>query len=533
MSSGLAAAIVLSVGAHVRRCPWRWPPAATIVPPSFLNSSAKTCCEGLGVGAAVVDGGGRLEAQLVVHELGRGLALERVAVGRSEVARVRRVAIRGGQRRAGVRRRDRRQAGFGDGLDAADGLVGAGRADEARRGCCRPPASGRGRAALGRAQAVFRGQQDVVALERAAQVVDGDLDALLGVLTQGRIGPGQDAPVGDVDRLAGRDLDGAERILDGAGCAGRRRSAGAVLAAGARRSRRAAAAARRERQDADGRERTHLVQFHPSTPPKITGRIHPAPDRCTVTRSDPRRPSARCVSRSPPRATITVRMVRDGWCHEVHGGRRADGRRSDAVYYPPAIRLQQSRWPHPSARRERHIARRRRGDRGPRSSLDRTPIEGVRIASPARYDPIGVEYLVRAARVTDIDRIVALRDDGRSDGPWREPARCRGSPAPARLPAAGQCRRRRDAATRRGWGGPRPAAVGHRRRLSSGPSTSWSSIPGTTPIASPKPSSRSCFDRPATRAAPSSRRSSRTIRWSGRDWNDSGSARPDPDSNEP
>lgn len=40
------------------------------------------------------------------------------------------------------------------------------------------------------------------------------------------------------------------------------------------------------------------------------------------------------------------------------------------------------------------------------------PVEGVRSASPARYDPIGVEYLVRAARVTDIDRIVALRDEG-------------------------------------------------------------------------------------------------------------------------
>ena len=45
-----------------------------------------------------------------------------------------------------------------------------------------------------------------------------------------------------------------------------------------------------------------------------------------------------------------------------------------------------------------------------RTSLDLRSRE--RIASPCEVRPDGVEYLVRAARVTDIDRIVALRDEG-------------------------------------------------------------------------------------------------------------------------
>ena len=49
------------------------------------------------------------------------------------------------------------------------------------------------------------GEQDVVAVERVLQVVEGDLDALLGVLAEGAVRPGKDAPVGDVERLAGRD----------------------------------------------------------------------------------------------------------------------------------------------------------------------------------------------------------------------------------------------------------------------------------------------------------------------------------------
>ena len=53
---------------------------------------------------------GRLASLLVECELGDGLALERVAVRGSQVAGVGRVAILRGQRRAGVRRRDRGHA---------------------------------------------------------------------------------------------------------------------------------------------------------------------------------------------------------------------------------------------------------------------------------------------------------------------------------------------------------------------------------------------------------------------------------------
>ena len=43
------------------------------------------------------------------------------------------------------------------------------------------------------------------------------------------------------------------------------------------------------------------------------------------------------------------------------------------------------------------------------------------VAEPCEVGPVGVEYLVRAARVTDIDRVVALSDDsvrmGRGESP--------------------------------------------------------------------------------------------------------------------
>lgn len=69
-----------------------------------------------------------------------------------------------------------------------------------------------------------------------------------------------------------------------------------------------------------------------------------------------------------------------------------------------------SRWPHPSARRERSSLAADEGTAG----LDYASIEfRSRNADrqPCEVRPVGVEYLVRAARVTDIDRIVALRDD--------------------------------------------------------------------------------------------------------------------------
>ena len=160
--------------------------------------------------------------------------------------------------------------------------------------------------------------------------------------------------------------------------------------------------------------------------------------------------------------------------------------------------------PHPRARRERSIARRRRADRGPRYRLGRTRSRAM-VAEPCEVGPVGVEYLVRAARVTDIDRVVALSDDVGADRPRRQPARGGRSHAPAGLPAAGQHRRRgsrgASSSVARSSRSDRPFEPAG----TSARSTSWSSTRSTTPIGSPRRSSRSCSGRPATRAAPSSR----------------------------
>ena len=172
-----------------------------------------------------MDGGGRLHAELVVDELGCGLALERVAVRRAQVAGVRRVAIRVGQRRPRVRRRDRGQACGGERRDAADGLVRAGRAherDDRLVGCelwaaVAPPAG------VHRPSSVVRGSR--VPRTLPVQVVDGELDAVLGVLPERRVGAGEDAPEGDMERLTGRDIGCRARS---GGAAGRWPADGAV-----------------------------------------------------------------------------------------------------------------------------------------------------------------------------------------------------------------------------------------------------------------------------------------------------------------
>ncbi len=52
--------------------------------------------------------------------------------------------------------------------------------------------------------------------------------------------------------------------------------------------------------------------------------------------------------------------------------------------------------------------------RDPGSILRSTqvPVTDARSAARTRYRPVGVEYQVRAARITDIDRLVALSDAG-------------------------------------------------------------------------------------------------------------------------
>ena len=101
---------------------------------------------------------------------------------------------------------------------------------------------------------------------------------------------------------------------------------------------------------------------------------------------------------------------------------------------------------------------------------------GRRIASPARYTrPRGIPGPSRPCHGHRSPRRLERRrpDDARCRGS----ARRRGSHAPARLPAAGQHRRRRDRDAS-SWAGPSSRCV--RRSIpaaTSARSTSWSSIP--------------------------------------------------------
>jgi len=160
-----------------------------------------------------VDGGCGLDPELVVGELGRGLALEGITVSGAEIARIGLVTIGRREGRPGVRRRDGGQARSRDGRDAADRLVRAGRADKPDDGAVGRQLLRRSGAARRRAQAVLRRQLDVVTLERLAEVVDCDLDALLGVLAERRVAAREDALKGEVERLTGRDLNGAEWVI--------------------------------------------------------------------------------------------------------------------------------------------------------------------------------------------------------------------------------------------------------------------------------------------------------------------------------
>jgi hypothetical protein len=110
-----------------------------------------------------MDGGDGRLTQLVLDELGDGLALESVAVCRAQVARVRRVARRIGQRRARIRGRDGGKARCRQGGDTANRLIRAGRTDE-RNDALVCGKLGRRRGATGRrAEGVLRRQADGVA----------------------------------------------------------------------------------------------------------------------------------------------------------------------------------------------------------------------------------------------------------------------------------------------------------------------------------------------------------------------------------
>ncbi len=178
--------------------------------------------EGLGVRGTIMDGGGLGDLQEVVRELGHSLALEGIAVGGAQVAGIVGAAVGGGQSRAGVRRGDGGQAGVGDRGDTAHGFVGAAGANQANERGVGGEFGGRSGAAFGGAAGVLGGQQDVMTEQLAALVVNGDFDAALGVFTQGTVGAGEDAPVGDVDGFTGGDLHTAKFV--GAFVAGGSRS---------------------------------------------------------------------------------------------------------------------------------------------------------------------------------------------------------------------------------------------------------------------------------------------------------------------
>src|SRR4029079_13119511 len=86
--------------------------------------------------------------------------------------------------------------------------------------------------------------------------------------------------------------------------------------------------------------------------------------------------------------------------------RRAGDRRNDAVSYAPATRMQ-----HRSVASLRSASlrtdRRPAGPTQGRADPGRGARSGVAVL---RGTTLGVEYLVRPARITDIDRLVALSD---------------------------------------------------------------------------------------------------------------------------
>jgi predicted N-acetyltransferase YhbS len=74
----------------------------------------------------------------------------------------------------------------------------------------------------------------------------------------------------------------------------------------------------------------------------------------------------------------------------------------------------------PGFRRRAH-ARRPQAVAANGSEAHRRPIRGLRSPNPFEVEPVGVEYLVRSARVTDIDRLVALSDGSLRDAQGKNP----------------------------------------------------------------------------------------------------------------
>ena len=136
----------------------------------------------------------------------------------------------------------------------------------------------------------------------AALVVDRDLDAALRVLTEGRVGAGQDAPVRDVDRLAGRDR---RRCRAG-------RSDGAAApprAAGADAANRSAAAPSAASPNADASRAlsSSVIRSRPYTRPIMIDCTWALPRRAPGRTPD--RPSSPAIA-VPSRTALQVQLVR-------------------------------------------------------------------------------------------------------------------------------------------------------------------------------------------------------------------------------
>ena len=119
----------------------------------------------------------------------------------------------------------------------------------------------------------------------------------------------------------------------------------------------------------------------------------------------------------------------------------------------------------------------RGGSRAPVSISVERRVAGPMVRRPCEVGPVGVEYLVRAARITDIDRLVALSDGVVRCVRARGPARTR----PICSASSSTCRRRASSSPRRGATSSvaRSSPSGRRSApaATSARSTSWSSIP--------------------------------------------------------
>jgi phosphatidylserine/phosphatidylglycerophosphate/cardiolipin synthase-like enzyme len=183
---------------------------ATTVPPELLDVLGEDIGKLLGVEAAVVDGRDLLESELVHDEFGSHPTLHLVVMRDAEIG----VHVLGriGEIGCGVGRRDHHQASLVDDRSAHACLGGAGRTDDRDDARVRGETSGGSLSALRIAAGILTHQLDLVAEELAAEVIDGDFDSSLGVLTElGRAARDGQHPSQD-DWFTRLDLEDTDRI---------------------------------------------------------------------------------------------------------------------------------------------------------------------------------------------------------------------------------------------------------------------------------------------------------------------------------